>query len=64
MAQAGPAASTSYIVPVTSGQDKRIAAPVIGDVPTSPVIADFGTSVIPVSDNKAKLAATPKKTVS
>ena len=44
---AGPAASTEKIIPVTCVQVKRSAAPVIGLVPTSPVTAEAGTSVIP-----------------
>src|SRR5258706_1150190 len=36
----GPAASTVYIVPDTSAQLTKRAAPVIGLVPISPVIAD------------------------
>src|SRR5450755_3713530 len=44
---AGPAASTETTIPVTSVQVKRSAAPVIGLVPTSPVTAEVGTSVIP-----------------
>jgi len=52
------------MVPVTSLHLSKRAAPVIGLVPTSPVMAEFGTSVIPLSDNKAKFAATPKNTVS
>jgi hypothetical protein len=44
---AGPAGSTEKIIPVTSEQVKRSVAPVIGLVPTSPVTAEAGTSVIP-----------------
>src|ERR1700676_5324589 len=46
---AGPAASTEKTIPVTSLQLKRSAAPVIGLVPTSPLTAEVGTSVIPDS---------------
>jgi len=60
----GPPASTSYIVPFTSEHDNNRAAPVIGLVPTSPVIAEVGTSVIPLSERRAKFAATPRFTVS
>jgi len=59
---AGPAASTVYIVPVTSAHVRRIAAPVIGLAPTSPVIGDGETSVIPVFVRIAKLAAVPRAT--
>src|ERR1700688_2268519 len=44
---AGPAAFTETTIPVTSVQVRRSAAPVIGLVPTSPVTAEVGTSVIP-----------------
>src|ERR1017187_8324732 len=37
------------MIPFTSVQVKRSAAPVIGLVPTSPVTAEVGTSVIPDS---------------
>src|SRR5450756_1228880 len=43
----GPAASAEITIPVTSVQVNRSAAPVIGLVPSSPVIAEVGTSVIP-----------------
>src|SRR5450631_3630613 len=43
----GPAASTETTIPVTSVQVNKSAAPVIGLVPTSPVIAEVGTSVTP-----------------
>src|ERR1035437_6774158 len=60
---AGPAASTVYINPVTSGQlNPVIAAPVIGYAPIFPVIADVGTLVIPASDSITKLPAPPRST--
>src|SRR3970040_2716365 len=62
--QAGPAASTENIVPGTSSHFKRIAAPVIGLAPTSPVTADLYTSVTPVFKSIAKLPATPRFTAS
>jgi hypothetical protein len=48
--------------PVTSTQVKRLAAPVIGLVPTPPVMADPGTFVIPVFDRITKLPAVPRLT--
>ena len=54
---AGPAASTEKIIPVTCVQVKRSAAPVIGLVPTSPVTAEAGTSVIPDFVSITKLPA-------
>ncbi len=59
---AGPAASTEYIVPVTSAHVTPIAAPVIGLAPTSPVIAEAGTSVTPAFVSIAKPAAVPSNT--
>ena len=53
---------TEYIVPTTSAQVTRIAAPVIGLDPISPVIADLGTSVIPDFDKITKLPATRRFT--
>jgi hypothetical protein len=46
-AQAGPAALTTRIRPVTSAQVRSRAEPLIGLVPTSPTIGDGATSVIP-----------------
>src|SRR5664279_1417913 len=43
----GPAAVTEKTNPVTSVQVRRSAAPVMGLVPTFPVTAEVGTSVIP-----------------
>src|ERR1700735_4598064 len=43
----GPAASTEYVLPVTSAQVRALAAPVIGLAPTFPVITGGGTSVTP-----------------
>lgn len=46
---AGPAVVTDKTNPLTSVQVRRSAAPVIGLVPTSPVTAEVGTSVMPAS---------------
>jgi hypothetical protein len=57
---AGPAASTAYIVPVTSAAVNPIPAPVAGLKPTSPVIAEVGTLVMfGVPARIAKVAAQP-----
>src|SRR5664280_541642 len=57
-----PAASTEYIVPVTSACVTPMAVPLIGEVPIFPVIIDAGVSVIPDSDRIAKLRAVPRLT--
>jgi hypothetical protein len=59
----GPVASTEYIVHITSGHVKPIAAPVIGLAQTSPLITEEGTSVIAVFDNIAKLLDDKRSTV-
>jgi hypothetical protein len=60
----GPAASTVYIVPVTSAQLNPVMdPPVMGLVPTSPVRVDVGILVIPDCDRITKLPADPRFTV-
>ena len=54
-------ASTSMMFPLaTSEQHTPIAAPVIGEAPTFPVIADVGTFVIPDFVRMVKFAAVPR----
>ena len=50
------------MVPVTSVQLTRIAAPVIGLDPISPGTDDLKTSVIPALDRIANSPATPRFT--
>jgi hypothetical protein len=59
----GPVASTEYIVPVTSGQVRPIAAPVIGLAQTFQIIIEEGISVIAVFDKIAKLLADQRSIV-
>jgi hypothetical protein len=50
-------------VPLTSAGNKAHDDLLPGLIPTSPVIADVGTSVIDWSDNIANLAAVPRTTM-
>src|ERR1022692_1061793 len=59
----GPAALTVKILPVIiSAHVRWIAAPVIGLAPTSPLIADGKTSVMPDLVRIAKIPAFPRGT--
>lgn len=60
---AGPAASTEYIVPVTSGHETAIAAPEIGLAQTFHVIIDGETFVIAAFERSTKLLADKRLTV-
>jgi hypothetical protein len=59
---AGPVASTAYIVPVTCAAvtPAVILLPAAGLNPTSPVIAEMGTLVIPVPARTTKGSAAPR----
>jgi hypothetical protein len=60
----GPPASTVEVVPVTSAQVKPVIdAPGPGLTPTSPLIVDVGTSLMPAALNRANGLAVSSGTV-
>src|SRR4051794_33902257 len=50
------------MLPVTSGQLRPLKAPEMGLVPTSPVMMEAGTSVMPDLESRANPAAEPRST--
>ena len=58
----GPDALTEKIVPVTSAQVTPMEAPEMGLDPTSPVMTELGTSVMPDFDRIANEPAAPRFT--